>query len=280
MRDLSLHTSLNPKQVRHGLALVIQHNLIYYQTDRETGATTYEADPRAAYHLARVGKILDVIGRNYGSTAQNLVNDLLMLGHVEIAELVRYHRLKHGRKKAAVNGEAAHDHDSDVDNEFENGDADDPFDDDSNHINGNGVMHSKAEDETPLQADEIYDTLAQLIAAGVVETVSGSMFQSPQDLKASIEQECTQEFPNGVRGAKVISEFDAMVKSQIKAIGAERTMTKRKLQEAALYEPSNIKRRKLANGGMSNGFAGDSGGSILRDEVRVATCSIAVEHFC
>ncbi|KAJ3566902.1 hypothetical protein NPX13_g6965 [Xylaria arbuscula] len=193
-----------------------------------------------------------------------------MLGHIEIVELVRYHKLKHNRKKAAVNGGAAHnydhDHDHDFDQDLENSDADDPFDDDSNHINGNGVMHSKAEDETPLQADEIYDTLAQLVAAGVVETVSSSMFQSPQDLKASIEHECAQEFPNGVRGAKVISEFDAMVKSQIKAIGAERIMTKRKLQESALYEPSNIKRRKLANGGMSNGFAGDSGGSILRDE--------------
>ncbi|KAK5635271.1 hypothetical protein RRF57_010983 [Xylaria bambusicola] len=266
VRDLSLHTSLNPKQVRHGLALVIQHNLIFYQTDRETAVTTYEANPQAAYHLVRVGKVLDVIGRNYGVTARNLVNDLLMLGNVEIAELVRYHRLKHGRKKAAVNGNDANDHGPGLDHELDNGNADDPFDNDLHHANGNGVTHSTADNETPIQVDEIYDTLAQLIAAGVVETVSSTMFQSPQDLKASIEQECTQEFPNGVRGAKVISEFDAMVKSQIKAIGAERSMTKRKLQESAMYEPSNIKRRKLANGGMSNGFAGDSGGSILRDE--------------
>ncbi|KAI0518476.1 RNA polymerase III subunit RPC82 [Xylaria bambusicola] len=266
VRDLSLHTSLNPKQVRHGLALVIQHNLVFYQTDRETAVTTYEANPQAAYHLVRVGKTLDVIGRNYGVTARNLVNDILILGNVEITELVRYHRLKHGRKKATVNGNDARGHDPVSDHEFENGNVDDPFHDDSHHVNGNGVTHGAADNENPIQADEIYDTLAQLIAAGVIETVSSTMFQSPQDLKASIEQECAQEFPNGVRGAKVISEFDAMVKSQIKAIGAERSMTKRKLQESAMYEPSNIKRRKLANGGMSNGFAGDSGGSILRDE--------------
>ncbi|KAI1753128.1 RNA polymerase III subunit RPC82 [Xylaria castorea] len=262
VRDLALYTSLNPKQVRHGLSLVIQHNLVFYQTDHETANTTYEANPRAAYHLVRVGKILDVIDRKYGLMAKNIVNDLLMLGHVEIAELIRYHKLKH--KKVTINGEQNHDHDHDHD--LENGDPDDPFDDDSHYVNGNGTAHSTGEDVKSIKADEVYDTMAQLIAAGVVETVSTTMFQSPQDLKASVEQECMKEFPNGIRGAKVTTEFDTMVKSQIKAIGAERSTTKRKLQESALYEPSNIKRRKLANGAMSNGFAGDSGGSILRDE--------------
>ncbi|KAI1278546.1 RNA polymerase III subunit RPC82 [Xylaria sp. FL0933] len=273
VRELALHTSLNPKQVRHGLALVIQHNLVFYHTDHDTAVTTYEANPRASYHLARVGKILDVIDRKYGTMSRDLVNDLLMLGHVEVAELVRYHRLKHGRKKGSTNGEQNHNRDHNHehtpdpdDNDLENGDPNDPFDDDSHHVNGNGVAHETADDAVPAQVDEIYNTVAQLIAAGVIESVSNTMFQSPQDLRASIEQECMQEFPNGVRGAKVTSEFDAMVKSQIKAIGAERTAMKRKLQESAMFEPSNIKRRKLANGGMSNGFAGDSGGSILRDE--------------
>ncbi|KAI1128004.1 RNA polymerase III subunit RPC82 [Nemania abortiva] len=262
VRDLVLHTSLNPAQVRHGLALVIQHNLVFYQTDHETAVTTYEANPQASYHLVRVGKILDIIDRRYGTMAKNLVNDLLMLGHVEIGQLVRYHRLKHGRKKVAINGEQNHDHD------LENGDPDDlddpndPFDDDSHFVNGNGM----SDDAKPIEADEVYDTMAQLIAAGVVESVSTTMLQSPQDLKTSVEQECMREFPNGVRGAKATGDFDRMVKSQLKAIGAERASTKRKLQESALYEPSNIKRRKLTNGGMSNGFAGDSGGSILRDE--------------
>ncbi|TGJ79425.1 hypothetical protein E0Z10_g9337 [Xylaria hypoxylon] len=274
VRDLALHTSLNPKQVRHGLALAIQHNLVFYQTDHETATTIYEGNPQASYHLARVGKILDVIDRKYGVMAKNLVNDLLMLGHVEVAELVRYHRLKHSLKKGRTNGEQNHDHDHNLDpypylnndNDFKNGDPDDPFNDDSHYVNGNGTAHGIADDVMPIQANEVYDTLAQLIAAGVIESVSATMFQSPQDLKASVEQECTKEFPNGVRGAKVTTEFDAMVKSQIRAIGVERTTMKRKLQENALYEPSNIKRRKLANGGMSNGFAGDSGGSILRDE--------------
>lgn len=270
MRDLVLYTSLNPKQVRHGLALVIQHNLAFYQTDHETANTTYEANSRAAYHLVRVGKILDVIDRKYGIMAKNVVNDLLMLGHVEVAELVRYHKLKHGRKKETVNGEQNHEYENGHDHDLENGSPDDPFDDDSHYVNGNGIEESISEDVKPIQAGEIYDTVAQLIAAGVVETVSTTMFQSPQDLKVSVEQECLKEFPNGIRGAKVTTEFDTMVKSQIKEIGAERSTTKRKLQESALYEPSNIKRRKLANGGMSNGFAGDSGGSILQDEVSIA----------
>ncbi|KAI1110122.1 RNA polymerase III subunit RPC82 [Nemania sp. NC0429] len=276
VRDLVLHTSLNPKQVRHGLALVIQHNLVFYQTDHETAVTTYEANPRASYHLVRIGKIIDVIDRRYGTMAKNLVNDLLMLGNIEIGQLVRYHRLKHAPKRETINGERKenhiHDEEPDYDPNLENGNHDDPdnpedpFADDSRYVNGNGVDHSSADDVKPIQAEEIYDTMAQLIAAGVVESVSTTMLQSPQDLKASVEQECIKEFPNGVRGAKVISEFNVMVKSRLKSIGAERVATKRKLQESALYEPSNIKRRKLANGGMSNGFAGDSGGSILREE--------------
>ncbi|KAI0107052.1 RNA polymerase III subunit RPC82 [Nemania sp. FL0031] len=261
VRDLVLYTSLNPAQVRHGLALVIQHNLVFYHTDHETTITTYEANPQASYHLVRVGKILDIIDRKYGAMAKNIANDLLMLGHVEISQLVRYHRLKHSRNKGAINGDRDRGHD------LENGDVDDaedPFDDDSLYVNGNG--NGIPDDVKPIEADEVYDTLAQLIAAGVVESVSTTMLQAPQDLRTSVEQDCMKEFPNGIRGAKVTSEFDMMVKSQLKAIGAERATIKRKLQDSALYEPSNIKRRKLTNGGMSNGFAGDSGGSILRDE--------------
>lgn len=277
MRDLVLHTSLNPKQVRHGLALVIQHNLVFYQTDHETAVTTYEANPQASYHLVRTGKIIDVIDRKYGTMAKNLANDLLMLGNIEVGQLVRYHRFKHAQKREAINGEGNENHihnkEHDYDPSLENGkhedpdDAEDPFEDDSRYVNGNGTDHGAVDDVRPIQVEEIYDTLAQLIAAGVVESVSATMFQSAQDLKASVEQECMKEFPNGVRGAKVVSEFDIMVNSRLKSIGAERVAMKRKLQESALYEPSNIKRRKLANGGISNGFAGAIGGSILREEV-------------
>ncbi|KAI0190327.1 RNA polymerase III subunit RPC82 [Astrocystis sublimbata] len=270
VRDLALSTSLNPKQVRHGLVLVVQHNLVFYQTDHDTGNTTYQANPQAAYHLVRVGKTLDVIDRRYGPMAKNIASDLLMLGHAEIFELVRYHKLKHGRKGPTVknnnNDHLENDHDHDHENEHDHEDPDDPFDDDSHHVNGNGTAQLEGDDAKPILADDVYNILAQLIAAGVVETVSTSMLQSPQDLKVSVEQECAKEFENGVRGTKVTNEFDAMVRSQLKAIGAERSTMKKKLQDSALFEPSNIKRRKLADGVMAGGFAGESGGSILQDE--------------
>ncbi|KAI1435595.1 RNA polymerase III subunit RPC82 [Xylaria sp. CBS 124048] len=269
VRDLALHTSLNPKQIRHGLALVIQHNLAFYQTDHDTGNTTYEANPQASYHLVRFGKILDSIETKYGNMAKDLANDLMMLGHVEVPELVRYHISKHGEKKTMSNGSQHHDRNRDHDHDLENGDLDDPFNDDHDgapFVNGNGVSHDTMGDSKSIQADDVYETLAQLIAAGVVESVSSTMLQSPQDLKTSIEQECAKEFPNGIRGAKVTSDFDSMVRSRVKSIGAERASLKRKLQESALYEPSNIKRRKLTNGGISNAYAGDSGGQILQEE--------------
>ncbi|KAI1741441.1 hypothetical protein F4680DRAFT_446898 [Xylaria scruposa] len=59
----------------------------------------------------------------------------------------------------------------------------------------------------------------------------------------------------------------------IKAIGTERSTTKRKLHESALYSPINIKRRKLANKAISDGFGGNSGGSIPRDKVNITARS-------
>ncbi|KAI1325641.1 RNA polymerase III subunit RPC82 [Xylariaceae sp. FL0255] len=291
VRELTLHTSLTYHQVRHGLALAIQHNLVLYHiADKELEIARYEANPLTCYHLVRVGKILDLIDRNYGPLAKQLVDHLLTLGNVEIAGLVQYYTTKAGKghKKATANGVLNHEDDADYDEEYDEEyeedyaegnnehdlQEDDPFaepDQINGHTNGeiNGDTNGHVTVEDIATTDQIYDTLAQLIAAGIIESVSTDMLEPPQDLRLNMEAEVAKEFPDGVRGARLINERDARVNAQLRSIGFERSSLKRKLQDSAMQEPSNIKRRKLVNGGVSeisNGFAGSDGASILQAE--------------
>ncbi|CAJ2511039.1 Uu.00g066640.m01.CDS01 [Anthostomella pinea] len=249
-------SSLNPKQVRHGLVVLIQQNLIFYHTDPDAPHSLYEANPSAAYNLVRVGKILDMVENQYGRTAKLLVHDVILLGQIEIAELVRHYKHEHCAQKKDSDGEVEAGH-----NGINGDDHTNP-----NHINGNGTASSATEDEYAEPEDEeVYDILAQLIASGFIESVTASTFQSPEDLRTGVEQEVMKDFPNGLRGAKQTNEFDTMVMDELKSIHGERTALKRKLQDRLDYEP-NIKRRKLTNCGWANGFVATGGGSLLDEE--------------
>ncbi|KAI1262350.1 RNA polymerase III subunit RPC82 [Xylariaceae sp. FL1019] len=311
VRELALHTSLTPKQIRHGLAIVIQHSLVFYLTDPDTNITKYEANHNAAYHLVRIGKILDVVDRKHGPMAKRLVNDALALGSVEAVNLVNYYvqercprkrtyQPKPGREEddepEHEHAEEKHEEEDDEEREYDDeliyekdaggtlqgeGD-DDPFDGPvltaRSGVDSNGlewkIVAVDALHPDPIHKNELYNTLAQLIAAGILETVIPDMFKAPQDLKTSIEQDIMSDYPEGIRGIKLTNEFDARVTDELKSHGASRSNLRRKLQSSALVEPGNIKRRKLANGGIANDFAGSEGGNILEDESHTAVLRV------
>ncbi|KAI0484620.1 RNA polymerase III subunit RPC82 [Xylariaceae sp. FL0804] len=256
--QLASHTGLTLKQVRHGIVVLIQQDLLFFQTDNDQAITLYEANPDAAYNLVRVGRILDIIDTKYGSTAKQLVHEVLVLGRVEIGSLIRYHNREHRPNGEAVNGETRSEPD------HVNGDVNGH----SNHINGNRASydsHVSAEEKAD-QTEQVYDILADLIAAGFVEVVDESMLHSPQDRKSAVEQEVTRkEYPNGVRGAKQTEEFDAYVKNRLRELQEKRTELKRHLQNQALLKPS-IKRRKLDDGRATNRFQQIGAGVLLHDE--------------
>ncbi|KAI0025850.1 RNA polymerase III subunit RPC82 [Xylariomycetidae sp. FL0641] len=256
--QLAQHTSLNPRQVRHGVAVLIQQSLIYYTTDHDTAVSFYDANPAAAYNLVRVGKILSMIENLYGNSAKQLVHDALLLGNTEIVELVKHHLREQRRSEGLVNGGSHAEHDNDQ--EHVNGDSLP-----NGHVNGNAASDPFTEPKDCPTSEEVYDILAQLIADGILETVTAPMFQSPQDLKTSIEQEVMKDYPNGVRGAKQTNEYDLAVKQQYRGVRSERTTLKTRLREKTMFE-SNAKRRKLMSGKSSNGFTPIGNGHMLQEE--------------
>ncbi|KAK2683572.1 RNA polymerase III Rpc82, C -terminal [Fusarium oxysporum f. sp. vasinfectum] len=85
--QLAQHTSLTPRYLRNGIAVLIQQNLLYHHTDANTDITYYQADADACYNLVRSGKILNVIENQYGIAERELAQTLMQLGHARIADL-------------------------------------------------------------------------------------------------------------------------------------------------------------------------------------------------
>ncbi|KAI0845242.1 RNA polymerase III subunit RPC82-domain-containing protein [Daldinia vernicosa] len=231
--QLAQHTSLNQRQVRHGIAVLIQLNLIFHFTDQDSGTTYYDANPHAAYNLVRTGKILDMVREKYGSDANTLVHEVLVQGHMKISDLIAAFKERRTQQKT-VNGISQNGH----------------------HVNGNGVSNGigdiKIGDEDINQEDEVYESLAQLIAAGILEPLTLAMCQSPQDLRSTIEQDfLASNYPTGIRGAKQTAEFDKYVRDKLREFHLKNTDLKKSL-ELELENEASSKRRKLTNGTTSN----------------------------
>ncbi|KAI1213686.1 RNA polymerase III subunit RPC82-domain-containing protein [Annulohypoxylon truncatum] len=252
--QLAQHTSVNQRQVRHGVAVLIQLNLIFHLTDQDTGITHYEANHHAAYNLVRMGKVLDMVRTKYGHHAHYLVHEVLIHGHAKISDLVEAFKNKHNTRNGSLNGTLQNGH---------------------NHVNGhsNGIANGsdkvKSEDDADDWDDQVYDTLAQLIATGILEPVMPTTYQSPQDLRSSVEQAYLADFPTGIRGSKQTAEFEKSVRERLKDIQKKNTYLKRRLEEEIALGPST-KRRKLTNGAMSNSHVGDGARNIVAQQFDTA----------
>ncbi|KAI1762770.1 RNA polymerase III subunit RPC82-domain-containing protein [Hypoxylon sp. FL1150] len=254
--QLAQHTSLNFRQVRHGIAVLIQLGLIFHNTDPDSGVVNYEANSGAAYNLTRIGKILDMVRNKYGNHAHTLVHEVLVQGHTKISDLVKYFKDRRNEQHGGINGATQN-------GTSQNG---------HNHVNGNGVTNGiddldiMDEDEYMDPEAQAYDNLAQLIAAGILEPVTRTAYQSPQDLRSTVEQEFMADYPTGIRGSKQTSEFERNVRDKLREMQGESTRLKKKLELEFMYELSS-KRRKLTNGAVANEFSGEKARSVLREEL-------------
>ncbi|KAI2468437.1 RNA polymerase III subunit RPC82-domain-containing protein [Annulohypoxylon bovei var. microspora] len=256
--QLAHHTSVNQRQVRHGVAVLIQLNLIFHLTDQDTGITHYEANHHAAYNLVRMGKILDMVRTKYGHHAHYLVHEVLLQGHAKISDLVEASKNKRNTRNGTVNGALQNGHNHVNGNVNGNGNGNDI-------TNGSGDL--ELEDSFTDPDDQAYDTLAQLIAAGILEPVMSTMYQSPQDLRSAAEQAYLADFPTGIRGSKQTAEFEKSVRERLKDNHKKTTYLKRRLEdEIMLGSNPNTKRRKLANGTMSNSYVGDGARNIVAQQ--------------
>jgi len=214
--------------VRHGLAVLIQQNLVYYHVDHDSETTYYEANQEASYFLLRSGKIIEYVSSRYGSPARDIIQKLLFLGHTRIGdllaactpiqELAEVHINGDGKAKSQVNG-------------IQNG------------------SNKKAKD---FASKKLEDSIYQLLESGLVVLVVKSKLQSPSDLYNQIESEVLEsQFKNGIKGTKQKDELKAKIIERLCDIRSESEVWQRKGAKRALnsvHMNGGEKRRKLTNG--------------------------------
>ena len=94
--DILHHTNLNSGQVQHGLAVLIQYNLVVWATETRSNSAFYEADWYAAYALLRLGKFTKAVSKRLGEDVKALFVDCLLCGHFKTCDLENRLNHEHG----------------------------------------------------------------------------------------------------------------------------------------------------------------------------------------
>lgn len=215
--QLTQHTTLNTRQLRNGLAVLFQQNLLYTRIDNDSRTTYYDANPDACYNLVRAGKILEFVENQFGTSERDLVQTLLQLGHAKINDLSQAFSAR---------------------NPFANGGA----------HGANGTSNKLIASE-----DGLLIGLGSLIQAGVVETVRPESFRNPVDVFHEIRNEATRTNP-GEKATKSKNEQQQQILNNWRKYREQSKTVKRQLDQSRGSAP---KRRKLANGKAVNGGLDD-----------------------
>ncbi|OIW27977.1 hypothetical protein CONLIGDRAFT_634308 [Coniochaeta ligniaria NRRL 30616] len=233
--QLGQYTSMTPRQLRHGLAVLIQQNLLYYYIDNDTKTATYEANPEPAYNLIRTGKILEMVESAHGAPVKDVMQSLLLLGQTRVSDLKAAYEEKIKRST-----EGAQHANSDLD-----------------MVDGEAPPAAKKANLPVKSARQLNSIICRLAEAELVDVVHGLTFASPEDIQKDVEERVTRvKFPGGVKGGKGKTEFEEAVAMELCKIRRESKSLKRKLEESGA---TAAKRRKLLNGGVTavNGVNGD-----------------------
>ncbi|KAK8039064.1 hypothetical protein PG993_007475 [Apiospora rasikravindrae] len=244
VQQLGRISSTSLRNVRHGLAVLVQQNLVYHYTDSENSRTIYEANHYYAYNIVRNGKILDCTHRNYGEAAKRIVHLVMASGHMRVGSIVDAYLKNHGKPANNVNGspEPTNGHES----------GDDPFED-------------AAEEEPQVSGHQVLDDIAHLIAIGILEPLSPKMLQSPEDIKSEVDKDLMKAYPSGLRG-KQKGEHESRVVNTVREIRNRSQHLKMQLEPTYLYG-SGAKRRKLANGDRTHGFSAANDDDPIEDTI-------------
>jgi DNA-directed RNA polymerase III subunit RPC3 len=238
LSQLRQYTALTERQLRHGLAVLIQQNLLYFHTDSDTRTTTYEANPGPAYNLVRTGKILEMIETSYGAAVKDVMQSLFILGQTRIEDLKAAYEDRIRQQDEATKGRG-----------------------DEVMFEGDEATPAAPKPTLPVPSiKKLNNILCRLVETGLVEVVHVQTFVSPEDIFSDVSDRVTRnKFPGGVKGAKGKLEFDEAVAMELRKIRRESTTLKRKLEESG----SAAKRRKLVNGDGVNGDHEQEGDPVL-----------------
>ncbi|KAK0651501.1 RNA polymerase III subunit RPC82-domain-containing protein [Cercophora newfieldiana] len=241
--QLCQYTGMNALQLRNGLAVLLQHNLLYYQVDGSHAI--YEANAEFAYNLLRTGKILEMIEVSFGPPAKDVMQSLLVSGQTRVSDLLSAYQEKidHINKINATTMPLDDDEDSpDVK---------------TNGVNGNS--HSTKKSDTLVKSTaQLNSIICRLVEAELIDVVHPKTFQSPQDIIKTVEKEVTDRyFPAGVKGGRGKIEFQEKMAEALRKVRSESKSLKRKLEQNG----TAAKRRKLFAGvGASNGTSDGTNG--------------------
>ncbi|KAL2759521.1 hypothetical protein ACRALDRAFT_1039309 [Sodiomyces alcalophilus JCM 7366] len=222
--QLVQHTSLPPREVRHGLAVLIQQNLLYHYSSRESPITSYEANANACYNLVRSGRVVEMVGNEFGPAEQDVFKTLLQLGHARVSDLVQ----AFGYSQEGENGT--------------NG----------QHINGGG--RTGAGPSRHIQsAEELYAILCRLVIGGVIDQVGPKTFRSPDDVLREIQEDTIKTATGEKTSAKAKAALQQLALQRFQTACDESQKLKRQLEHTV---PFPAKRRKVTNGSHVNGPLG------------------------
>ncbi|KAI3401173.1 hypothetical protein diail_319 [Diaporthe ilicicola] len=241
--QLIQYTSLTTRQLRHGLVVLVQNNLLFWKS--ESGHAIYAPNLDAAYNIVRIGKILDMIGAVHGEEEKEVAQNLLSMGHAKVEDLRDAYQAKFkqaARHTMAVNGDADHD-------------------------DGDDFGGAKKDSKTGLYVkslEQLDDVLCRLIQAELISTVTEDSFRSLEDKYKSLEDEIIKTFfAGGVRGTKGKEEFASRRARRLREARDEPLRLKGILQSKI----SASKRRKISGWSYTNGGAAPENELIIDGDV-------------
>ncbi|KAF3479844.1 DNA-directed RNA polymerase III subunit Rpc3 [Arthroderma uncinatum] len=163
--------------VKHGLAVLIQQQLIFHFTGFDDGVSYYQANWRAAYLLVRSGSILQLTRERLGEYTAKVVSTILSLGHVKISHLETLPELQ----PAPPSRNGVHNTDGmNGDHPLENGDESLMENGLEDGVNGTAGHHKN---ENGYGASRLNSALRELAAYRYIMRVKDVHFQSPSDLR-------------------------------------------------------------------------------------------------
>ncbi|KAK4101851.1 DNA-directed RNA polymerase III subunit RPC3 [Parathielavia hyrcaniae] len=225
---------MTPRQLRHGLAVLQQHNLLLYHVDPGAEFAFYEANAEHAYNLVRTGKILEMIDTSFGAAAKDVMQSLLLSGQTRISDLVAAYqdKIEQANKAAGLVGD------------------DDDFGTETNGLNGDSHAAKKTGPQVKSTA-HLNSIICRLVEAEMIDVVHLKTFESSHDILRTVEKEVMDKyFPAGIKGNKAKIDLQERIAEGLRKVRDESKSLKRKLEQNG----SAAKRRKIMAGmGMTNG---------------------------
>lgn len=200
-------THLSPRQVRHGLAVLIQQHLIFHFTSLDDGVTYYEADWKNAYAIVRSGKIIQLVDDRLGEYAAKIMSAILYLGHVKVSDLEKmYHLISpvakapgKGSKANGVNGIHANRDGVEDDAQLEDAEIQAEPDVEEDFAQANGE-----DDDDGSAISQLHSALRQLASYGYIFRVRDAHFHSPADnFQSAARQAKASSSVQGLKGKKL-----------------------------------------------------------------------------